>query len=66
MPPRKKESGYEEGTWNGLPNFTCNDCPFSTLKKELIVEHVKFHAGAVAASTTETGLPTDENKGGES
>jgi hypothetical protein len=32
--------GWKVGTWSGLPNYECTDCPFSTLVEDRIEDHV--------------------------
>lgn len=37
--------GYTTGRYAGQPHFQCSNCPWSTLTKDLIEEHVAAHKG---------------------
>lgn len=35
--------GYHTTKWNGMSNYECDSCPFSSLREDEIKEHVAFH-----------------------
>ena len=41
---------YRVGVWANQPNYECELCPYSTLEKQLIEEHIaETHAPAPAS-----------------
>lgn len=36
----KEEDYYNEGKWAGLPNYECKQCPYKSLDKSKLLEHV--------------------------
>lgn len=43
MPKKKKELEYSIGQWRGHPHYQCKSCPFDTLSKSVIEDHVVMH-----------------------
>jgi len=36
-------AGYTVGAWSGLPNYSCEICPYATTDRETMIEHVFIH-----------------------
>jgi hypothetical protein len=47
--------GYKETSWKGHKNYECEQCPFKTLDKEAIGDHIRVVHGGVADEKTEGG-----------
>lgn len=37
------ELPYLLGTWHGLTQYRCRECPFDALEEETIIEHIAAH-----------------------
>lgn len=60
--------GWKVGTWSGLPNYECTDCPFSTLVEDRIEDHVYSKHGVFPADVRreqEAAALADEKKADE-
>jgi hypothetical protein len=38
-----QDAGYSETTWANYTNYQCTLCPYSTLSRETIEQHVAWH-----------------------
>jgi hypothetical protein len=41
--PENQDAGYTETSWANYTNYQCTLCPYSTLSREAIEEHVAWH-----------------------
>jgi hypothetical protein len=41
--PEPQDQGYSETAWANYTNYQCTLCPYSTLSREAIEQHVAWH-----------------------
>jgi hypothetical protein len=44
--PGSQDPGYSETAWANYTNYQCTLCPYSTLSREAIEQHVAWHRAA--------------------
>jgi len=44
--PEPQDTGYTETAWANYTNYQCTLCPYSTLSREAIEQHVAWHRTA--------------------
>lgn len=48
--PAEVDAAWSETLWSGLSNFECTRCPYATLEREQIVNHVSTVHGVAVPS----------------